>query len=115
MAAGQFDKALEQLERALGEYPGLNALRDLVEGVASKKADHQRKLALSDAIEQGGALVASERFTEALAERIDAFVRAYGERAELSGGCASGRRKVLNISAGRPPYETDFRRAVFPR
>ncbi len=82
VVAGNFDTALDRLRSALHEYPTLSALRDLVQSVASDKAEHQRNTALSEVLEKGAALVKGERFSEAI-EAIGAFVRAYGDNTAL--------------------------------
>ncbi len=80
--ACQFDTALEFLRNALAEYPGANAIRELLQAVASEKSEHQRKAALEEAGSQAKALIEGGRFAEA-ADRIGAFARAYGAATEI--------------------------------
>ena len=83
VAAGDFDTALDRLKSSLAEYPGLNALRDLVQNVASQKAEQQRNTALSEVVKKGTLLANEGRFSEAI-EHINAFVRAYGDSSALT-------------------------------
>ena len=82
MNQGEFDRALERLRNALVESPGASALRELLETVASTRAERLRKAALSEALKQGLALKDEGRFAESL-ERIAAFVSSYGDSAAL--------------------------------
>jgi serine/threonine protein kinase len=82
LAAGKFDAALDMLQKQLAEDPSLHALRELMQNVASEKAQHQRNSALKEVIRKGTALSGKGRFSEAL-ESLDVFVSAYGENPAL--------------------------------
>ena len=82
LAAGDFDAASDRLRHALAEYPGLSALRNLLQTVAEQKAEHQRKTAMIDVLRHGAKLTSEGRFAEVI-EHIGAFVSAYGECADF--------------------------------
>ena len=81
-ASGGFDAAIDRLNAVLTEYPGLNALRDLSQNIASEKAEHKRKTALNAVLQNVTELEDEGRFSEAL-ESIDGFVRSYGDNSAL--------------------------------
>jgi serine/threonine-protein kinase len=80
--ARRFSDATELVRRALAEYPGAPALRDLMQTVAAAQSNSERRAALDEAIRESGALNEEQRFREAV-ERIAAYVKAYGESGEL--------------------------------
>jgi hypothetical protein len=82
MKAGQYDRALEILRAALGEHPGATALRELTQEVAAAKAAQERRSALDEAVARARALITEQRYHQAI-ERIEVYVRAYGESSEL--------------------------------
>ena len=120
---GEFEAAIQKLRSALDRYPGAAALRELMQNIAAAKAARQRQAALDDAVEKTTALCNDSRFAEAL-ERINAFVRAYGDTAALAalrkqaeegferqGRSAAIRRLIVEaqglINAGRPATATE--------
>jgi predicted Zn-dependent protease len=82
LSTGRFDTAINRLQQVLAEYPAVGALRDLLQGAASAKAEHQRKTALDEALRQGSALIGESRYAETI-ELIGAFVRGYGDSPAL--------------------------------
>ncbi len=68
----EFDRAIDTLKDALRSYPGDDALSNLLQSAVSGKTEWERQKALAEALPASQALVARQRYQEALA-CIDAF------------------------------------------
>ena len=83
LGAQQFDRAIETLKNALQSFPGEDSLLSLLQSIISAKAESERRNALAEALRSSQALVAHQRYQEALA-CIDAFTSRHGADTALS-------------------------------
>ena len=79
----QFDGAIDTLKSTLQSFPGEEALTALLQNAISAKTDAERRQALADAQQLSQALVAQQRYRDALA-CIDSFASRYGGDTVLS-------------------------------
>jgi serine/threonine-protein kinase len=83
LEARQFDRAIHILRSALQSFPGEEALSALLQNAISTRADAERRQALADAQQLSQALVAQQRYQEALA-CMDAFAARHGADTTLA-------------------------------
>jgi TonB family protein len=79
----EFDRAIETLKQALRSFPGEDSLSHLLQSALSGKAECDRRKALAEALHSSHALVAEQRYEEAL-QRISVFISQYGSDPTLN-------------------------------